>query len=276
MTVTNAWDHCLRVLYDGPASVTVVKGEWKTGKTDFTIHLTVEELKQRLKIVSEVAGNIRCFETSECEKPTNKDVRYIDNFKMLEAWLFSPTKKAFIYDEALKSTPSKRAMTALNAYWLKIVPELSKGRCHLFVLTQEESMTEKLFLHPTFRTAVWEKINLRKTHPQFRKMVKLRSKLLSKKFIFKDIPPTTICFNPYLSANWSMEPTAESLEELPLDMKVVIEYANGLSFSKIKERHPEFLHNTQVQRAIRSGLKSYIELLHVTRPMRREERSGEP
>ena len=186
------WDHCLNTIYkDAPASISIVEAEWKMGKTDFTLHLAVDELKNRLKIVRRVAGNIRCFEDKECTIPSSKDVEYIDNFDMLEVFIKQPGRKAFIYDEALKNTPSKRAMTALNAGWSKIIPELSKGGsrndpggCHLFVITQEGSLTEKLFTNPTFKMAHWTKIPLKKSHPQFRKMVRLSSKVLRKKIPF--------------------------------------------------------------------------------------------
>jgi hypothetical protein len=253
------WDHCLRTIYrDAPATISIVKGEWKTGKTDFTIHLAAEELKDRLSIVKRVAGNIQCFQDQECKIPSNKDVEYIDNFEMLKLYIKQPGRKAFIYDEALKNTPSKRAMTALNAEWLKIVPELSKGGdrsnpggCHLFVLTQEDSLTEKLFMNPTFKTATWQKIPLKPSHPQYRKMVRLSSKVLRKKITFRNLPPTKINFNPYLSANWSMNPTALSLTNLSLEFKIALAYAEGKSTETIVKENPDVTDRKDVTRKLR-------------------------
>ena len=261
------WDNSLRTIYrDAPATISIVKGEWKTGKTDFTIHLAVEELKARLGIVKRVAGNIQCFEDIECRIPSNKDVEYIDNFEMLKIYIKQPGRKAFIYDEALKNTPSKRAMTALNAEWLKIVPELSKGGdrnnpggCHLFVLTQEDSLTEKLFLNPTFKTCMWEKIALKPQHPQFRKLVRLSSKVMRRKLTFKNLPPTQVNFNPYLSANWSMNPTALSLNNLSLEFKVALAYAEGKSTENIAKEYPEVTDRKDVTRKLRKVLKVLLK-----------------
>lgn len=271
------WDYCLNQIYrDSPASISIVEGDWKQGKTDFTIHLAVEELKNRLGIVKRVAGNIRCFEDKECLHPSSKDVEYIDNFDMLNLFIKSPGRKAFIYDEALKNTPSKRAMTALNAEWSRIVPELSKGGdrhnpggCHLFALTQEDSLTEKLFQQPTFKTALWKKITLKPSNPQFRKMVRLSSKVLRRKITFRNLPPTSVNFNPYLSASWSMHPTEIDIGDLPLEMKVIMDYANGVSTNKIKEKYPEIKDRTEVTRLMRKGLVPILQKLQVAEAMRR-------
>lgn len=266
------WNHALNTIYkDAPASITIIEGDWKQGKTDFAIHLSVDELKERLGIVKRVAANIRCFQDKECLVPSNKDVEYIDNFDMLSVFIKQPGRKAFIYDEALKNTPSKRAMTALNAEWLKIVPELSKGGdrnhpggCHLFVLTQEDSMTEKLFQNPTFKTAKWKKITLKPSHPQYRKMVKLSSKMLRSKITFKNIPPTKINYNPYLSANWSMHPTDLSINDLSLEMKVAMEYAKGVSTDKIQKMYPEELKDRKdVTRKLQKALSQLMQKYNV-------------
>jgi len=144
-------DACLKRVYDAPASITVVTGKWKTGKTDLSLRISFDELKSRLGIIKEVATNI---------KLQHPEIKYIDNFEDFEFWVFQNKRpKIFIYDEAIKSTPSRRAMSEINTKWLEYVPELSKGRCHLIVVTQEVDFTEKLFLHPTFVRAQWIKLD---------------------------------------------------------------------------------------------------------------------
>ena len=167
-------------------------------------------------------------------------------------------------------------MTLLNSEWQKVIPELSKGKTHLICFTQEESMTEKIFMHPTFCVAKWEKLYRPPGHPQYRKIVKVSSKLIREKIIFRNVKRTKIFFNPYLSAIWTMEPREnETLIENSLELKVTHEYMSGLSFSKIRDAHPELLHNTQVQRLIRSGLKSLFRLLQVTEDSRGIQHDGE-
>lgn len=258
------WDFALKKIYgDTPASITIVSGPWKTGKTNTALHIAVDELKNRLRLIKHVGSNIQCFEDDECTIPSNKDSEYIDNFDMLNVFLRRGGKKAFIYDEALKNSPSKRAMTALNAGWSKIIPELSKGGdksnpggCHLFVITQEDSLTEKTFQHPTFKTASFEKIDLPKSNPQHLKVVKLKSKLLRETIVFKDLPAAQVNYNPYLAASWSLSPTGLSVSNLSKEFKVALKYAEGKSSNQIlDEMKGEVTDRMDVTRSIRKVLK---------------------
>jgi hypothetical protein len=250
--VLNPWETTLRKIYGGAASVTTVSGEWKTGKTDFALHLT-EECK-RLDLISRAAANIRCFKDKDCTIPSEEEVTYIDNFAQFGSWLFSGYRKAFLYDEAITSTPSRRAMSQLNTEWLKFIPELSKGRCHLLVITQEESITEKVFFHPTFHVASWEKIALNRKHPQFRRMVRLRGKEFPKPFVFRNLPATKIIFDPYRSASWQMTPdTLDSLTDD--DLKICFDYGDGVSYDEIVKKY-SFLHTRKdVSLRIRRAIK---------------------
>lgn len=256
----SAWESCLRKIYGGPASVTTVKGPWKTGKTDFAIHLT-EELK-RLGLIYVAGANIQCFKDDTCEIPDESQIKYIDNFGTLETWMFSGNRKAMLYDEAITSTPSRRAMSEMNTHWLKIIPELSKGRMHLIVITQEESITEKVFFHPTFHVASWEKIQLSKYNPQFRKMVKLRaSKFIPKPIIFKNLPPTKIIFDPFRSATWRMQP--QEMDLMDDDLRIVFDYGNGASSEDIIKRY-SFLHTRRdVINHVRRGIKKLRSCISV-------------
>ena len=279
----DAWDYCINKIYrDTPASISIIKGGWKTGKTDFALHLTIDELKERRHLVSRVAGNIRCFENKDCTIPDDSRVEYVDNFDLMRLYLSKGGRSAFIYDEALKNTPSKRAMTALNAEWLKIVPELSKGGsrdnpggCHLFVLTQEESMTEKLFLHPTFRTCRWEKVALNPLNPQYRKQVRLSSKLLKQTILFQNLPATTVNFNPYLSANWQLHADGKDIDSYPIELQVCMDYAKGLSTDQLVKKYPELRDRKEATRKLRKGLLSILRQWQVADTMRRVNVSGE-
>lgn len=264
----NKFRAVLNTIYQEPHGITVIKGNWKTGKTDFALHLY--EILKEMGLISEAAGNIQIFADAECEQPINEPIKYVDNFLLMKTWMFrNLNRKIFFFDEAMKSAPSKKAMTALNAEWQKVVPELSKGKVHLMALTQEESMTEKIFMHRTFNVATWTKIMLPPKHPQYRKRVKVSSKLLKETYIFQNVKPTSIFFNPYLSAIWSMEPKQQNdLIQSSLELQVLNEYANNLSFSQIRDKHPELLHNTQVKRLMMSGLKQIFRLLQVTEDSR--------
>ena len=270
----SVWESCLRKIYGGPASVTTVKGPWKTGKTDFAIHLT-EELK-RLGLIYTAGANIQCFKDNNCESQDESEIKYIDNFVSLESWMFSGNRKAMLYDEAITSTPSRRAMSEMNTHWLKIIPELSKGRMHLIVVTQEESITEKVFFHPTFHVASWEKIQLSRHNPQFRKMVKLRaSKFIPKPIIFRNLPPAKIIFDPFRSATWRMAP--QEMDIMDDDLRILFDYGQGIAYDDIIKRYP-FLHTRKdVSNRIRRGIKklrSYISVSNSRRSLPENTENG--
>lgn len=215
------WDTCLKKhYYETPASLSLVEGKWKTGKTDFALFLSVDELKNRLGFIEEVASNVKTF---------NNETVYIDNFIDLEMWMFKNRKrKIFIYDEAIKATPSRRAMSEINTKWLQFVPELSKGKCHLIVVTQEPDYTEKLFLHPTFVRAHWIKRDL--------KTVDLISQYYKGVNRFHDLPKTSVNFDPYLIAVWKLEAEVET-KIVDEDIKIALDYAQGMRSHAIMQKY---------------------------------------
>ena len=245
----------LNTIYGEPHGITLIKGYWKTGKTNFALKLY--EILKEMGLIFEAAGNIKIFSDDTYETVDSSKIKYIDNFAMLQAWMFSNLhRKMFFFDEAMKSAPSKRAMTKLNAEWQKVIPELSKGKVHLIALTQEESMTERIFRHPTFNVATWTKIHLPPRHNQYRKRVRVSSKLLNETFIFNNVSVTSIFYNPYLSASWSMDPTnIDDLFENSLELKVAKSYSEGLSTDKIKTLYPEIKDRKEATRALRKALK---------------------
>lgn len=233
------WDECLLKHYkDTPASVSVISGKWKTGKSDFSLFLAVDELRDRLGVIKEVGSNIKTDDTT---------IAYINNFVDLETWLFrNRDRKVFIFDEALKAAPSRSAMSKLNVKWMQFVPELSKARCHLFVITQEEAYMEKLFIHPTFIRARWVKRTL--------KVVDLISQLYHGEVCrFNDIPKSKVSFDPYCIATWQMEPTREAVI-IDDDVKIAIEYANGGKSHDIIEKYG-LKYRCELTNAIRRALK---------------------
>jgi len=234
----NFWDECLLKHYkDTPASVSVVSGKWKTGKTDFALFLAVDELRDRLGVVEEVASNIRADDPS---------VSYINNFVDLDTWLFRNRKrKVFIFDEALKAAPSRSAMSKLNVKWMQYVPELSKARCHLFVITQEEAYMEKLFIHPTFIRARWIKKSL--------KTVDLISQLYHGEVCrFNDIPKSKVSFDPYCIATWQMEPDAE-MSVVDNDILAAVAYARGEKTHEIMQKFG-FRYRSEFTNAIKRAI----------------------
>ena len=238
--VKSLLDQVLHRIYNTPASISVVSGKWKKGKTDFALRLAKDELKDRLGIIREIGANI---------KTESEEIRYVDNFTDFELWLFGNKKrKMFLYDEAIKSTPSRRAMSQINTKWLEYVPELSKGRCHLVVITQEEAYTEKLFLHPTFVRAKWIKQDLKTVDL----IISGKDQILR----FHNIPRTTVKFDPYRIATWKLSTTTIQTFNDP-DIKMALEYAHGQSMWDLKRKYGK--DQSTIKDHIKQGIKRLAE-----------------
>ena len=247
------WESCLFKLYrDTPAGISIIKGDYKTGKTNFALFLAFDVLKNKLGIIKDVGTNIQVFQDPSMQKLDSR-IKYIDNFVDLETFLFrNKRRKIFIYDEAIKSTPSRRAMSKLNVKWLEYVPELSKAKCHMFVITQSESFVEKLFLHEPLKKAEWIK--------QDRKTVKLKSPILREPITFYNVPATSLIYDPDLQAVWRMEPKNQELS-LTDEIRIAFDYADGLSTDKIVQKYEWIKTRRQAVMWIQKGIKQLRRML---------------
>lgn len=181
----------LNSVYGSPASVTIitqVRG-WKYGKTDFALLLT--EMCFTLGLIQIAASNTE----------TKDGIDFINDFQNLDYWLTSSKRrKMFLFDEAIEAAQRRRAMSNINVEWIRRIPQLSKSRCHLLVITQETELTESAFFKWSFLRGVWTKLN--RTTVTFMSRYVANGKVL--KWI--DLPPTTIKFDPYLLATFTEKP----------------------------------------------------------------------
>ena len=248
----NLWESCLRKIYGTAASVTVVTGEWKTGKTDTSLYIAFDELKEKLGIIKKIGTNIKVFKDDKFTELDDR-ITYVDNFVDFETFVFQDKKpKVFIFDEAIKAAPSRKAMSQLNTKWLEYVPELSKGRCHLIVITQAKNYMEKLFLDPMFIRAEWRKID--KTTVVLT-ILKPRIEIHT----FYDIPPTSLKFDPYRQAIWRMHPE-KKMENLPFEVKIAFDYAHGISSEELMQKY-QLGSRMQAVRLIRKGIRILEQML---------------
>lgn len=245
----------LNKIYGDYASITVITGEWKTGKTD--LGLKIMEWLKALELASKFASNV--------ETSGELDVRYINDMLSLRAWAHSDKRyrKAYLYDEAIASTPSRKAMSGLNTDWLRFIPQLSKAKCQLIVSTQETDYTETSFLHPRFIRAIWEKSFLPPTHAQYRKMVKLYSKLLDHIPVFKNVPRCMTDFDPLKIATFHREPQLSELN-VPFEIGVALDYGAGISSLELVKKYGELNSRTQAMRTVQYGINQLKQcyLLH--------------
>lgn len=206
----------LKRLYGKPASVTLITGLWKTGKTDWGLKLT--ELTQELNLIKEFAGNV---------ETVNSYIQFINDFRGFDLWAYSNRHpKMFLYDEAVESSPRRKAMSSINVGWVQRIPQLSKGKIHLIVLVQEENLADSIFLNPTFLRGIWRK--LEKT------TLKFDARWLETSLKWFNIPRTKIQFDPYLGATFKLENPQLQFDMLPMPLKVLELYAKGNSFTDIQ------------------------------------------
>jgi len=245
------WEQTLRNIYDAPASVSVVTGEWKSGKTNFALYLAFDELKETLNLVNHVGTNVKVFKDHSYNE-LDERIQYVDNFNDLEIFLFQDRKpKALIFDEAIKSAPSRKAMSQMNTKWLEYVPELSKAKCHLIVVTQAKDYTESIFLNPIFAKTEWHKIS--KTSVELRIF---KSKI--ERYRFHDVPPTCLIYDPYSQATWKLQAELK-IESLPLPLKIMFDYGHGLSGDELRQKYG-LSSRTQAMRYVQEGIRLVEQL----------------
>lgn len=218
-TLPPSLEKILKTLYGLPASVVIISGYWKTGKTDFS--LSVREWIDELDLVHNFASNV------ETQDPA---IEFINDFQNWDYWtLKNRSPKLYIYDESIESSPRRGAMSRVNVGWVKRIPQLSKGRVHLLVLTQEENLTDSVFFNPAFLRGHFRKLS--------KTVVEFSSKYYvgGKPFVFRDVPRTSVSFDPYLGAAFHLEGENLRFPNLPRPLKVSSLYGEGKSFLQIQK-----------------------------------------
>jgi len=172
-------------IYRAPASITTVTqiGGWKLGKTAFA--LLLGELLLDLKIVELIASNTY---TDRFE--------FIEDFTNLDIWLRKPRRKLYLFDEIVEAAQRRRAMSGINVQWVRKIPQLSKGRCQLIVITQSLRFSESAFSSPTFNRGLWTKLSL--TTVQFE-----NPRMYDEPYILENVPMTSVKFEPYEFATFN-------------------------------------------------------------------------
>jgi len=211
----------LNKIYSLPASVSVITQihGWKYGKTDFAFLLT--EMLRELDLIDDFASNT---ETSGENK-----IPFINDFVGYDHWLIhNKRRKMFIYDEVIESSQKRRAMSSTNIQWVKRIPQLSKGRCHIVAVTQSMRLTESTFFNWTFLRGIWTKLDkttVKFSNPQW----------FDSEYVFYDIPKTIIEFDQYEIATFldrgGMPEVYSSPEE-----QIVWEYST-LSCDNVVTKH---------------------------------------
>jgi hypothetical protein len=203
----------LKRIYGLPASVTLVTQfhGWKLGKTDFAFLLT--EMCKKYEIIDEFSSN-----TETDHYPLIKD------FTNFDYWAnHNSSRKMFIFDEVIESAQRRRAMSNINIEWVRRIPQLSKNRCHLVIVTQSIRLMDSAFLDWTFLRGVWLKkalkvVNFHNPH------------MFDHDYLFTNVPKTDVKFDPYQIASFDARGILKDdpNRELTRDEQIVLDFKKGL------------------------------------------------
>lgn len=251
VVIRNKWEYVLRKLFGQP-SLVLIGGAWKTGKTDFALKIS-EDLRRipfketesdpDKKLIEEVASNIETFGTYPM----------ISDLVSLRQWLYSNNKrKLFIFDEASEHLPGRRAMSSKNVGFIQLIPEISKAHARLIVIGHQLLKIDQTLLDETYCRGAFIKLDLKKAQ--------LISHLFQAPIVFKDIPPTTIKFDPYAIAPFTEKPSGKLFFK-DTDKQLLWDWVNGKSIKQLNI-HPMQL-NRLVRKYIRNSLENEFHLSHI-------------
>ena len=230
----------------GQIGVIVLVGKWKVGKTDFSLWIAEKLLKWN--IVKKIASNI---------KTNHPDITFITNIQDLRRWLFADTtRKLFILDEVTVHLPRRRAMTRQNISALQILPEISKAKATLLLITHSLRAIDQAFLDETWLRAIIYKVGLKPNKEKTRYAIhhaRIVSPLLPEgEVIIKNIPPTNIDFDPYAVAPFTVYPEKRAFSNP--ELQILWEWAVNK-----KPCRELGLHHQQLNRIVRRFVKFVLQ-----------------
>lgn len=237
LQIKNYWEYALHRLFDHP-SIVLIGGTWKSGKTDFSLKIA-EDLKKihymGTNLIQEVASNIETFGTYP----------QISDLISLRQWLYgSNRRKLYIFDEASEHLPSRRAMSRKNVGFIQIIPEISKAHARMIVVGHQLLKIDSQLLDDTWCRGAFLKLELKKAQ--------LISYLMPQPYIFDNIPPTTIKFDPYAIAPFTERPPKEEMFK-DADLQKLWDWAHGKSWKEL------FKHPNECNRFVRSNVVKLLE-----------------
>jgi len=197
----------------GTMGVVILTGRpaWKSGKTDFA--LLIAECLLKWGIVKKVGSNIRTEDSR---------ITFIDNLVDLKRWLFKDKeRKLFILDEATSHLARRRAMTRQNITALSIIPEISKARATLLLVTHSLQAIDQAFLSKNWCRAVIFKLaskpkNRERTKFAVHQAIIVSDLISGGEAYFEEIPPTSIPFDPYEIAPFTLTPAKRKFRSAEL------------------------------------------------------------
>ena len=206
----------LEKLFGVPAPIIFVTGRMGKGKTDFC--LLIGELALQNRWVNHVATNIKVFDDRFV---------HITSWAELENWLkLDRKKKLYIFDEASSNISRRTPMAQLNRRIVDLAFKLRKYRAHLLLAAVSRGLVDSTFeTIPDLVLGEFQKVS--------RETAILQSDLFDDLIIIRNIPPTTVKFDTYDIAPFSLTPPDEGLQFLCC--KVAKRYAETKNMTKVAQ-----------------------------------------
>lgn len=209
-------------------------GVWKNGKTNFALKLA-EELREA-GIIEVVATNI----------DTEGTFKKITDLRTLNYWLHSDkAEKLYIFDEGNIHLQARNAMTSKSVKIIQIFPEISKGHAKMIVIGQRLSRLDSELRETGWVRGKFYKMDLKTVYIRFR----------GQDLYFRNIPPTTIPYDPDTIAPFTLEPT-EQIKVEDLDLTRLDRWTKGSSWRQLGFKHPQ-----EANRELRKEARNALDLL---------------
>jgi len=184
-------------LFQTPAPIIFVTGRMGKGKTNFSLLLC--EIALMMRWVKHVATNIKVYD--------DRFLR-ITSFSELDSWLkVDKQRKLYDFDEASSNISRRTPLARLNRQIIDLAFKLRKYRAHLIVVAVSRGLVDSTFeAIPDLVLAEFEKLSKYKAV--------LKSQLFDDAIILHNIPSSTIKFDTYDIAPFTLTSSKEGLQLL--------------------------------------------------------------
>jgi len=207
----------LSKLFQTPAPIIFVTGRMGKGKTNFSLLLC--EIALMMRWVKQVATNIKVYD--------DRFLR-ITSFSELDSWLRADKhRKLYDFDEASSNISRRTPLARLNRQIIDLAFKLRKYRAHLIVVAVSRGLVDSTFeAIPDLVLGEFEKISKYKAV--------LKSQLFDDAIILHNIPSSTIKFDTYDIAPFTLSPKHREVSLL-LCCKVAKRYLELHNMQRVAE-----------------------------------------
>lgn len=224
----------------GTSTFVIILGRRESGKTDMSLLIT--EILFAAKSYKMFASNVK---VSNSPFP----IEYITNLPDLEEWAGSSTGlKLFILDEAGKAFKRRTPMSKLNIELIDKLQTLRKYQLSFIFIAPHEKYIDGAGLGSDVLDGVFVK-------PFFKnpKVAIYEDKLEAFDFTLKDIPPTSLKFDTWDIAPFTLGRPNTKPKYSDENMNLLWEFSHGKSITALG------VHPMQINRLMRKFVKDTLE-----------------